>query len=105
MTERKQVSGYVSEEEHTTIKAKANAEDRSMSVWVAEACREKIEREGLEEAGQRYRIEQHLLGLVDDAADQAADRIVERVTAELDTEDSGVEPAEPGPDGTYDWGE
>jgi len=105
MTGKKQVSGYVSEEEHTTITAKANAEDRSISTWIAEACREKIEREGLEEAGQRYRIEQQLLGLVDDAADQAADRIVERVTTKLDTENSEVEPAEPGPDGNYDWGE
>lgn len=76
-------------EEHRTIKAKAESEDRSVSKWVAEAAQEKIEREGLESKGQQYQIEQRLMAMVDDAADRAADRIVDEIETETETETGG----------------
>lgn len=97
MVGNKQVTGYVSESTHRSISAKAEAEGMSVSEFVGEAIEEKIERDGLESAADRYRIEERMLRLVDDAADQAADRIVERVAAAAESTDDD--------DDMYDWGE
>ncbi|RJS96611.1 hypothetical protein [Halococcus sp. IIIV-5B] len=96
MTDKKQIAGYVSRAEYRTISAKAESEDRSISSWVAEAASEKIEREGLESAGAQYQIERRLMSMVDQAADRAADRIVEELSAPSD--------GDPGDD-YYDWGD
>lgn len=98
MGQRTQVSGYVDEDEKQSFAAHAEAADMSLSKWVVEACREKVERQGMADQAQRYRIEQRLMTLVDDAADRAADQITEEVLAALD--DQGVVD-----DGEYDWGE
>jgi hypothetical protein len=84
MSDKRRISGYVSEAEHTTIKAKADAADCSISEWVVEACREKIEREDTEAIAREYRIEERLLQSIDAAADRASDQIVEQVLSELD---------------------
>lgn len=99
MANKKQISGYVSREEYRTIKAKAESEDRSISSWVAEAAAEKIEREGLEATGARYQIEQRLMGLVDEAADRAAEKIVEDVEEIVADSDGDA-----GDDGLSTWG-
>ena len=105
MVGSKQVTGYVSESTHRSLSAKADAEDLSVSEFVAAAVEEKIERDGLESAADRYQIEERMLRLVDDAADRAADRvadqIIERVTAAGDAADSGGGDED---DGMYDWG-
>ncbi|EMA55685.1 hypothetical protein [Halococcus salifodinae] len=103
MVERKQVTGYVSEATHRSLQAKADAEGLSVSEYVGEAIEEKIERDGLESAADRYGIEERMLRLVDDAADRAADRIVERVAAAADAETENSEDTEDG--GMYDWGD
>jgi hypothetical protein len=101
MVDNKQVTGYVSESTHRSLSAKADAEGMSVSEYVGEAIEEKIERDGLESAADRYQIEERMLRLVDDAADRAADRvadrIVERVAAAADTADDDEE-------GMYNWG-
>lgn len=102
MVERKQVTGYVSEATHRSLQAKADAAGISVSEYVGEAIEEKIERDGLESAADRYGIEERMLRLVDDAADRAADRIVERVVAAADTEENSSEESDDG--GMYDWG-
>lgn len=99
---RKQITGYVSESTHRSLTAKAQASDLSVSEFVGTAVEEKLEREGIESRADRYQIEERVLRLVDDAADRAAERIVEQVRADLlDAED--------GTDGTSgefsDWGE
>lgn len=102
MVDRKQVTGYVSEATHRSLQAKADAEGLSMSEYVGEAIEEKIERDGLESAADRYGIEERMLRLVDDAADRAADRIVERVVAAAEAEEN--ESGESDDDRMYDWG-
>jgi hypothetical protein len=103
MVDRKQVTGYVSEATHRSLQAKADAEGLSMSEYVGEAIEEKIERDGLESAADRYGIEERMLRLVDDAADRAADRIVERVVAAAEAEENNSEETDDGR--MYDWGE
>lgn len=103
MVDRKQVTGYVSEATHRSLQAKADAEGLSMSEYVGEAIEEKIERDGLESAADRYGIEERMLRLVDDAADRAADRIVERVVAAAEAEENNS--GENDDDRMYDWGE
>ena len=103
MVDRKQVTGYVSEATHRSLQAKADAEGISMSEYVGEAIEEKIERDGLESAADRYGIEERMLRLVDDAADRAADRIVERVVAAAEAEENNS--GENDDDRMYDWGE
>jgi hypothetical protein len=103
MVDRKQVTGYVSEATHRSLQAKADAEGLSMSEYVGEAIEEKIERDGLESAADRYGIEERMLRLVDDAADRAADRIVERVVAAAEAEENNSEESDDGR--MYDWGE
>ena len=88
MGNKKQIVGYVTDEEYRTVAAKAESEDRSISEWVVEATFEKIEREGLESRGQQYQIEQRLMRLVDDAADRAAEQIVEEIETAGETETS-----------------
>ena len=102
MVDRKQVTGYVSEATHRSLQAKADAEGLSMSEYVGEAIEEKIERDGLESAADRYGIEERMLRLVDDAADRAADRIVERVVAAAEAE--GNDSGESDDGRMYDWG-
>jgi hypothetical protein len=102
MVDRKQVTGYVSEATHRSLQAKSDAEGISMSEYVGEAIEEKIERDGLESAADRYGIEERMLRLVDDAADRAADRIVERVVAAAEAEEN--ESGESDDGGMYDWG-
>lgn len=91
MGESKQVSGYVSEDMARSISARAEVEGVSVSEFVATACREKLERDGLESAATQFRVEQRLMELVDDAADRAADRMVEQI--------------ENGDSGSIEWGE
>ena len=102
MVERKQVTGYVSEATPRSLQAKADAEGISMSEYVGEAIEEKIERDGLESAADRYGIEERMLRLVDDAADRAADRIVERVVAAAEAEENDSGESDDGR--MYDWG-
>ena len=97
MVNNKQVTGYVSESTYRSLSAKADAKGMSVSEFVGEAIEEKIERDGLESAADRYRIEERMVRLVDDAADRAADRIVERIAAAADDADTE--------DGMYEWGE
>ncbi|RBI58274.1 hypothetical protein DMJ13_27555 [halophilic archaeon] len=99
MVDNKQVTGYVSESTHRSLTAKADAQDISVSEFVAQAIEEKLERDGLESAADRYQIEERMLRLVDDAADRAADRIVDRLAAADDADESTPD------DGMYDWGE
>ena len=103
---REQISGYVDEDEKQTFAAHAEAADMSLSEWVAEACREKVEREGLADEAQRYQIKDRLLELVDEAADRAADQIADEVLQELAAE--GVvdqERADRRQQDTYEWGD
>lgn len=103
---RKQISGYVDEEEKQAFKAHAEAAEMSLSESVVEACREKVEREGLADEAQRYQIEDRLLRLVDDAADRAADQIAEEVLEELAAadvvDDQRVQQRQ---QDTYEWGD
>lgn len=88
MVERdQQVATYVSKSQHNTISAKAQAQDMSISEWLREAANEKIEREGMESASDRYRIEERLLDLIDDAADRAAQQIVDEIRDEVTDQD------------------
>lgn len=98
MTRKEQISGYVSTDEKKSIKSHAAANDMSVSQWVTQACREKIERETLADDAQRYRVEQRLLALVDDASDRAADQITEQVLDAL-ADQGAID------DGQYEWGE
>ena len=91
MGESEQVAGYVDSELARSIKARAEVEDMSVSEFVATACKEKLERDGLEDAATRYRVEERMMTLVDEAADRAADRIVEGV--------------QNGDSGSIEWGE
>lgn len=91
VADSKQVSGYVDERLARSIAARAEVEDMSVSEFVATACREKLERDGLEDSATRYRVEERMMELVDDAADRAADRIVGQI--------------ENGDSGSIDWGE
>jgi hypothetical protein len=88
VAESKQVAGYVDEKVARSIAARAQVEDMSVSEFVATACEEKLERDGLEDAATRYRVEERMMELVDDAADRAADRIVEQIE---DGESSSIE--------------
>lgn len=92
-----QIMLYLSNSEKRTIHAKAQAADLSMSEWVREATEEKIEREGMESATERYRIEERILDLLDESADRAAEKIVEelRKNDDLDRKDNPY----------ADWGE
>lgn len=83
MPRDKQIITYVSEPEERTISAKAEAADKSMSEWVRDAMTEKIEREGLESTGQRYRFEERLLDLVDEASERAAEKIADDLHDDL----------------------
>ena len=91
MGESEQVAGYVDAELARSIKARAEVEEMTVSEFVAAACREKLERDGLEDAATRYRVEERMMTLVDEAADRAADRIVEGV--------------QNGDSGSIEWGE
>jgi hypothetical protein len=83
MPDKKRIAGYVSPSEHERVKQRADADDLSMSEFVTEAVREKIDREDTAELAQQYRIEERLLGLVDDAADEAADQAADQITARV----------------------
>lgn len=79
MSDKARIVGYVDEGQKQDIERLAEDADLSVSAWVAEAAREKIEREKFEELANRYRIEQRLLELVDTAADRAVDEITAEV--------------------------
>jgi hypothetical protein len=83
MTDKKRISGYVPAPEYETIKNRADGNDQSLSEFTTEAIREKIDREDTAELAQQYRIEERLLGLVDDAAAEAADQAAEEITARV----------------------
>jgi hypothetical protein len=97
----KQIITYVSEPEKRTISAKAEAADKSVSEWVHDAMTEKIEREGIESTGQRYRFEERLLDLVDEASERAAEKIADDLRDDLGDETDNTDE-----DMKYaDWGE
>lgn len=104
MTDKARIVGYIDEDHKQDIERLAEDTDRSVSAWVAEAAREKLEREKFEDLTDRYRIEQRLLELVDTAADRAADDITAEVRQAVRDELGGNSPADT--DDQYsDWGE
>ncbi|HET7323527.1 MAG TPA: hypothetical protein VFJ06_04275 [Halococcus sp.] len=104
MVGNKQVTGYVSESTHRSLSAKAEAEGMSVSEYVGQAIEEKIERDGLESAADRYRIEERMLRLVDDAADRAADRVADQIVERVAAAADGADSTDEEDDGMYDWG-
>lgn len=93
MTDKHQIAAYVSDEQYQSVKAAADANDQSVSRWLIDAAQMRLDQEGMQSAAQRYRVEQQLLELVDEAADRAADRIVAQI-------DEG-----PDPDKDLSWGD
>jgi uncharacterized protein (DUF1778 family) len=93
MTDKQQIAAYVSDEQYRSVKAAADANDQSVSRWLIDAAQMRLDQEGVRSAAQQYRVEEHLLELVDEAADRAADRIVEQI-------DDG-----PDPDENVSWGD
>lgn len=91
MTEKSRLVGYVGEQTARSAKAKADAADMSQSEWVAAAVEEKIEREGMQSAGENFRVEERLLDLVDQASERAAAKIVEEVRDEIGDDGDGDE--------------
>jgi len=83
MAEKERVVGYVRNSVYQTIADRAEANEQSVSEFVAEACREKIERDSVESASQLYRFEERLLESIDNASERAADRIATHVLEEL----------------------
>jgi len=105
MTDKARIVGYVDDERKQDIERLAQDADLSVSAWVAEAAREKLEREKFEELTDRYRIEQRLLELVDTAADRVADEISAEVHQAVRDEIEGNSPGDTDTDDRYsDWG-
>ena len=75
-----------------------------MSEFVTEAVHEKIDREDTAEVAHQYRLEERLLGLVDDAADEAADQITARVLEALEARGQ-LAPEDPDSNDTEGGGE
>lgn len=107
MTDRNRVVGYVDEERKQEIERAADDADQSVSQWVGDAAREKLEREQLDNLIDQYRIEQRLLEMVDRAADRASDRIVEDLAEHLNAVDGDRDDLDQeGERDDYDnWGE
>jgi hypothetical protein len=93
-----QIITYVTDSEQREIQAHAQAEEQSASEWLREAASLRIEQEGLESASSRYEVEDRLLDLVDQAASEAAEQIVEELKKEEDI-DIGID------EETIEWGE
>lgn len=83
MSDRERIVGYVDGEVKQDVESLIDNTDQSMSAFVAEAVREKIQREQLERLSDQYDIEQRLLRMVQDATDRVVDETAEAVTAEL----------------------
>lgn len=79
MTNDNRVVGYVDDEDFRSLSARADAHDMSKSEWVREAIEEKLDREGMDDAARRFEIEDRLLSIADEIADQAAKQIVDEV--------------------------
>lgn len=88
MPDKKRISGYIPPSEHETVKRRAETNDQSVSEYVVEAVREKVDRDSLGSAAQQYRIEERLMNHITDmtteAADQAADRITDQILETLE---------------------
>lgn len=83
MSDKERIVGYVDEEIKQDVEALISTSDQSVSSFVAEAVREKIQREQLERLADQYDIEQRMLRMVQDATDRVVDETAETVTAEL----------------------
>lgn len=102
MSNDNRVVGYLDDPAYRSLSARADAADMSHSEWVREAIEEKLDREGLDDAAQRFEVEDRLFELMDRLADEAAAQIAADLREGFDIEDV----AEDDDDLKYaDWGE
>jgi len=83
MSDKERIVGYVDADIKQDVEALVDNTDQSVSSFVAEAVREKIQREQLERLADQYDIEQRMLRMVQDATDRVVDETADAVTAEL----------------------
>ena len=104
MSNDNRVVGYVDDPAYRSLSARADAADMSQSEWVREAVEEKLDREGLDDAAQRFEVEDRLFDLIDRLVDQAADQIAADLREGFDLDDA-AETDEDDDDMKYsDWG-
>lgn len=88
MSNDNRVVGYVDDPAYRSLSARADAADMSHSEWVREAVEEKLDREGLDDAAQRFEVEDRLFDLMDRLADEAADQIAADLREGFDLDDA-----------------
>ena len=96
MTESVGMDTYVHPKVADEVSARAEANDESVSEWIAGAIEQRIDEDRLGDSADRYEIERRLERVVDRAADRAADRIVDQVTHDTESDGDGE---------LADWGE
>lgn len=84
MSNKKQTTVYLPEELRSRIDSHVEQEGMSRNEWIETALREQLQEQQLDQASDRYRVEQKLLRMVELSADQAAERIVDELKDELD---------------------
>ena len=101
MSNDNRVVGYIDDPAYDSLAARAEAVGMSQSEWVREAIEEKLNREGLDDAAQRFEAEDRLFELMERLADEAADRIAADLRDGFDLSEDGT-----GDDETSyeDWG-
>ena len=102
MSNDNRVVGYVDDPAYDSLTARVEAAGMSQSEWVREAVEEKLAREGLDDAAQRFEAEDRLFDLMERLADDAADRIAAdlREGFDLPESDSADEESD-----YEDWGQ
>jgi len=79
MTDKRDIHAYVDPAVADEVTARAEANDESVSSWIAGAIEQRLEEDRLGDSADRYEVERRLERVVDRAADRAADRIVDRI--------------------------
>lgn len=79
MTDKRDIHAYVDPAVADEVEARAEANDESVSSWIAGAIEQRLKEDRLGDSADRYEIERRLERVVDRAADRAADRIIDRI--------------------------
>lgn len=102
MTGKESLDTYVSPEIADEVSARAEANDESVSSWIAGAIEQRIEEDRLGDSADRYEVERRLERTVDLAADRAADKIIQQIDID---DSSSVEDKDEFATKAREWGD
>lgn len=88
MTDKRDIHAYVDPRVADEVEARSEANDESVSSWIAGAIDQRLQEDRLGDSADRYEVERRLERVVDRAADRAADRIIDRILEDTDSSPS-----------------